>query len=136
MPSFLTALLQPDHERHVLVEPHTGVIVADRLLTAFASADRNKGLLGRDSLPERAAMIIAPCTAVHTFFMRFSIDIAFVAKDGRVLKVRGGVRPWRIAAALGAFAVIELPAGALQRAGIAAGATLAVRAAADPSSTL
>ena len=47
--------------------------------------------------------------------MRFAIDVAFVSKDGRVLKVRRAVPPRRIAVALRAFAVIELPAGALER---------------------
>lgn len=58
-------------------------------------------------------MIIAPCSAVHTFFMKFPIDLIFVAKDGRVLKTRRHVPAWRISGRLGAFAVIELAAGAL-----------------------
>ena len=60
-------------------------------------------------------MIIAPGGAIHTFFMRFPIDVAFVAKDGRVMKVCHAVQPWRVAAALLAFAVVELPAGVLER---------------------
>ena len=89
-------------------------IVARTLLTAFDSKSRQKGLLGRDSLPEGSALIIAPSQAIHTFSMRFAIDVAFVAKDGRVLKVRQAVPPRRIAVAWRAFAVIELPAGALE----------------------
>jgi uncharacterized membrane protein (UPF0127 family) len=58
-------------------------------------------------------MLIAPTSAVHTFFMRFAIDIAFVTRDGRVLKTYAAVRPWRLAAAFGGYAVIELPAGTL-----------------------
>jgi uncharacterized membrane protein (UPF0127 family) len=65
-------------------------------------------------LPEGSALIIAPCQAIHTFSMRFAIDVAFVAKDGLVLKVSQAVPPRRIAVALRAFAVIELPAGALE----------------------
>jgi uncharacterized membrane protein (UPF0127 family) len=45
--------------------------------------------------------------------MRFAIDIAFVRRDGRVIKVRSAVGPRRVATSLRAFAVIELPAGAL-----------------------
>jgi hypothetical protein len=45
--------------------------------------------------------------------MRFAIDVAFVSKDGRVLKVSPAVAPWRIAASWRGFAVVELPAGAL-----------------------
>ncbi|HET9832290.1 MAG TPA: DUF192 domain-containing protein, partial [Vicinamibacterales bacterium] len=76
------------------------------------------------------AMILAPCSAVHTFFMRFSIDVAFVARDGRVIKVRTTVAPWRIAAAFGAFAVIELAAGSLGRSNTLRGDVLSLRAAA------
>jgi len=58
--------------------------------------------------------------------MRFAIDVAFVSRNGRVLKVRRALPSWRIAAALRAFAVIELPVGALDRADILPGDTLRV----------
>ena len=60
-------------------------------------------------------MVIAPTSAVHTWFMKFDIDIAFVARDGRVLKARDTVRPWRMTGAFGGFAVIEMKAGSLCR---------------------
>lgn len=59
-------------------------------------------------------MVIAPCSAVHTFFMRFAIDVLFVARDGRALKIYVALPPWRLAFGFGAFAVIELAAGALE----------------------
>jgi len=71
-------------------------------------------------------MIIAPTNAIHTFFMRFQIDVAFVTRDGRVLKIRHALRPWRMAAAWGAFAVIELSAGGLARADTQVGDRLIV----------
>jgi uncharacterized membrane protein (UPF0127 family) len=58
-------------------------------------------------------MVIAPSNAVHTFWMRFPIDILFVRRNGVVSKVRRNVPPWRAVAALWAYAVIELPAGTL-----------------------
>ncbi len=113
MPSFVTPLLkQPGHSFR-LVNDRNGQVVATRVLTAFDSASRRTGLLKHASLPEGTALIIAPCSAVHTFGMRFAIDVAFVAKDGRVLKVRHAVAPRRMTAALGAFAVVELAAGQL-----------------------
>jgi uncharacterized membrane protein (UPF0127 family) len=90
-------------------------IVARTLLTAFDSASRRIGLLAHDSLADGSAMIIAPTSAIHTFAMRFEIDVMFVSKDGRVLKVRPHVKPRRIATAWRAFAVVELPAGAIER---------------------
>ena len=66
MPSFLDPLLRPDAAPHVLENTRTGGIVADRLLTAFDSESRRRGLLGRDGLPSGTALIIAPSNAVHT----------------------------------------------------------------------
>lgn len=110
---FLAPLLREPEDRWRLVHDRTGQVVADRLQTAFDSASRRTGLLAQSSWPPGSALIIAPCQAVHTVGMRFAIDVLFVDRGGRVVKVRERVRPWRMAAALTAFAAIELPAGAL-----------------------
>jgi uncharacterized protein len=127
MPSFLSPLLHDGLAAHRLENTRSGAVVASRLLTAFDSQTRRKGLLGRDSLPEGTALVIAPSNAVHTFFMRFAIDVAFVTREGRIVKTRAAVRPWRVTAALRAFAVVELPAGALAFSNTVAGDVLAVR---------
>ena len=132
MKSFLSPLLRDESTPHVLENARTGAIVADRLLTAFDSASRRQGLLGRDSLPDGNALIIAPSNAVHTFFMRFPIDIAFVRRDGRVLKVKSAVGPRRLSAAFRGFAVVELAAGALARSGTISGDMLICRPAVAP----
>jgi uncharacterized membrane protein (UPF0127 family) len=115
MKSFLDPLLRSGAASLALANGRNNRIVARTLLTAFDSASRRQGLLGRDSMPEESALIIAPTNAIHTFFMRFSIDVAFVSKEGRVLKVRREMPPRRIAAAWGGFAVVELPVAALDR---------------------
>ncbi len=114
MKSFLSPLLRSGGTSLALTNARHHGVVARTLLTAFDSKSRRQGLLGRDSLPEGSALIIAPSQAIHTFSMRFAIDVAFVSKDGVVLKVRHAVPARRIAVALRAFAVIELPAGALE----------------------
>jgi uncharacterized membrane protein (UPF0127 family) len=86
-------------------------VLATTLLPAFDRRSRNDGLLGREGLPSGTALVLAPCQAVHTWFMRFPIDIVFVSKAGRVLKVKRAVGPWRLAFGFGAFAVIEFSAG-------------------------
>jgi uncharacterized membrane protein (UPF0127 family) len=113
--SFLTSLLRSGQPPFALTNTRNNRIVARTLLTAFDSASRRKGLLDHDSLADGCAMIIAPTSAIHTFAMRFAIDVMFVSKDGRVLKVRRDVKPRRIAAAWRAFAVVELPVGAIER---------------------
>jgi uncharacterized membrane protein (UPF0127 family) len=66
-------------------------------------------------LPDREALIIAPCGAIHTFFMKFTIDVAFVRRDGTVTRVCQRVRPWRIAMSVWALAAVELREGTLDR---------------------
>lgn len=110
----------------MLRNARTGLLVATELETAFASSDRRKGLLGRDGLAPGQALIIAPTNMVHTFAMRFPIDILFVARDGRVIKVRNAVAPRRIAGAWGGFAVIECAAGQVEGSGTRAGDAIEV----------
>ena len=93
----------------------SGRVVATRVELALDSQSRRRGLLGRDEFEKGAALIIAPCSSIHTFFMRFAIDVVFVSRDGRVLKTYSTLVPWRMAFSLGAFAVIELPAGAISQ---------------------
>ena len=132
MTSFLDPLLRPGATDHVLENLRTGRVIADHLLTAFDSASRRRGLLGRNELTPGIALIIAPSNAVHTFFMRFAIDVAFVARDGRVIKVRSAVPSWRMTGALRAFTVIEFSAGTLARTDTIVGDRLICRAA-DPA---
>ena len=123
---FLESLLGPDAATAMLVRDPPPGVVARRIETAFDSASRNRGLLGRASLDPDTAMIIAPCSAVHTFKMQFAIDLIYVARDGRVLKTRAAVPPGRMSLCLGAFAVIEMAAGAIERSGVRVGDVLTV----------
>lgn len=66
-------------------------------LDAAAAFERMRGLLGRDDLPEGMVMRLCPCGAVHTFGMRFTLDVVFLDASGKVLRVRRGMRRGRIA---------------------------------------
>jgi uncharacterized membrane protein (UPF0127 family) len=112
-----------------LYNVRAGRVVASSLETAFDSDTRNKGLLGRDGLPPGHALIIAPTNLVHTFFMRFALDLLFVRRDGTVVKAKSSVPAWRIAGALRGYAVIEMAAGELSRSGTETGDRLEVRSA-------
>lgn len=83
------------------------------------------GLMGRKSIAPHEALLIKPCSSIHTFFMRFPIDVAFVDRSGTVVKTRQALKPWRVLlGGKGAHAVLELPAGGLRRHNIVPGATL------------
>lgn len=81
------------------------------LEVARTSRQRRRGLLGRTELAEGAGLWISPCESVHTWGMRFPIDLVFLDRENRVQKMRADVRPWRISACLSAHSVLELPAG-------------------------
>jgi uncharacterized protein len=79
------------------------------------------GLLGRRSLPNDEGLLIVPCNSVHTFFMRFPIDVLFLDKDDRVLKIATELRPFRVAVGRGARRVLEIAAGRAASAGVRVG---------------
>lgn len=87
-------------------------------------AARNKGLLGRTSLPPGEGLWIVPCESVHTFFMKFPIDLVYIDRNKKVKKVRSNVPPWRLSACLSAHSIIELPAGTILRTQTVSGDTL------------
>jgi uncharacterized membrane protein (UPF0127 family) len=126
MVNFLLPLIRPAGSGFELRNVRTGRVIANTIIPAFESATRRKGLLGRDSLVDGAAMIIAPTNAIHTFGMRFPIDVVFVRRNGEVVKVREGVVPWRASMAHLAYAVIEMPAGSVARAQLKVGDVVGV----------
>jgi uncharacterized membrane protein (UPF0127 family) len=79
------------------------------------------GLMGRSKLPEGRGLFLSPCGSVHTFFMRFPIDVIFLDRDGRVVKVIDSMRPWRTALGGGGRDALELNAGEAARLGIEPG---------------
>jgi hypothetical protein len=89
-------------------------VLARHVEVADQASTRRKGLLGRNDLPSGDALWIVPCESVHTFFMRFSIDIVYLDRDLKVRKARSNVAPWRLSACLSAHSVIELASGTIQ----------------------
>jgi uncharacterized membrane protein (UPF0127 family) len=105
------------------------VRVAERELCLAEVAEnpwtRAVGLLGRRQLAEGRALWIRPCKSIHTFFMRFPIDVAYVSSDGTVVKTCSRLLPFRLSmGGRGAHSVLELPAGSLERAGLTVGHSL------------
>ena len=88
------------------------------------------GLLARRALQADEALYLAPCASVHTFFMRYSIDVAFIDREGRVLKLVSHLKPFRAASCWSAHGAVELAAGGAARHGITKGSLLAVELAA------
>ena len=96
------------------------VQVADNFL------QRLRGLMLRSqaSLPLGTGLLIAPCNSIHMMFMRFAIDVVYLAEDYTVVKTVKNVRPWLGISACfkkGTWAVLELPIGSIEHYGVAVG---------------
>ena len=97
---------------------------------ATTRAARRRGLLGRDGID--GALVLRPCRQVHTIGMRFTIDVAFCARDGRVLRVRR-MRPGRVSRPVWrARFVVEAAAGSFEQWGVRRGTIVVVRESAGP----
>jgi hypothetical protein len=116
----------------MLINQRTGEIVAQHVEIADTRATRRRGLLGRDSLGASSALMLSPCFAVHTAFMRFPIDVVFVDGEGRTVRIVRDLTPWRIAGAWGAQRVIELAGGELRTRDVRVGDRLYLEPAGAP----
>jgi uncharacterized membrane protein (UPF0127 family) len=98
------------------------VVIATRVEWAGTSQLRRRGLLGRDKIGDDEGIYIVPTQWIHMFGMRFPIDVAYLAEDGRVLSVQAEIKPnrfsrpsWRAEGAL------EVAAGRLAATGTRVG---------------
>jgi uncharacterized protein len=104
-----------------------GTVLAEAADIADTSAKRRVGLLKHDHLAPGEGLWIVPCESVHSFFMRFAIDLVYLDRKHRVRKVRHGMVPWRISVCWTAHSIVELPAGAVQASGTQAGDQLEIQ---------
>jgi uncharacterized membrane protein (UPF0127 family) len=95
---------------------NAGQTLLPRLEVAESSWARMKGLLGRSHLAEDQGLWIKRCNSVHTFFMKFTIDLVFLNRDMEVKRTFKRVRPGRMVWPVwGAHSVIELSEGFLEK---------------------
>jgi uncharacterized protein len=101
-----------------------GAPVAD-VEEARSLADRSRGLLGRGGI--ETGLVLRPASSVHTLGMRFAIDVAYVARDGRVIAVTR-MPPRRMGLPrLRSRWILETEAGRCAQWGITPGRTLSVQ---------
>ena len=81
------------------------------VLLARSRRERRRGLAGLDALPDAVGLHLAPCRSVHTIGMRFALDLIWLDRAGRVVRVDRDVPPWRVRTCLRARSVVEVGAG-------------------------
>jgi uncharacterized membrane protein (UPF0127 family) len=99
-------------------------VVCERCDVADHLVARMRGLLGRSDLPQGEGILLRPAGSIHTFFMRFPIDVVFLNEENEVVKVVHRLAPWRAAGMKGARSVLELSAGEAESRGIEVGSTM------------
>ena len=77
--------------------------------------ERMRGLLARPPLTQDQGLLIMPCSSVHTFGMRYPIDLVFLNKDWQIKKLVSALKPYRLAWSTGASMVVEMMAGTLDK---------------------
>lgn len=89
--------------------------VAEKVLLADTFRARSNGLLGRTGLGSEEGLWIVPCGMIHTFFMKFPIDVVFLDRELRVRRVVENLKPWRLSPwVFSAHSVLELRGGVLK----------------------
>jgi uncharacterized membrane protein (UPF0127 family) len=97
-------------------------VLADKCACANNFFTRFKGLMGINSLPKGGGLLITPCNSIHMFFMKFPLDVVFIDKEGLVVHLIHGIRPWRLSPIVWkAHSVIELPTGIIRASNTALG---------------
>jgi uncharacterized protein len=111
-----------------LVNQTKNQIVVQDLKVATGFFERGQGLLGKARLEREEALWITPCRSIHTFFMKFAIDAAFVDKNLKVRAIYRRVSPWRLAIPFSftVRSVIEMSSGRLEETGTEIGDQLYV----------
>lgn len=111
----------------VLVRNQTrNTVLADAAEVADTAAKRRTGLLKHERLEPGQGMWIVPCEAVHSFFMKFAIDVVYLDRKKKVRKTRVNMVPRRISGCLLAHSVLELPVGTIEATGTRPGDQLSV----------
>jgi uncharacterized membrane protein (UPF0127 family) len=97
------------------IDGKSSTVIAEEVAVARGVWSRFWGLMGRGRLPEGHGLLLAPCGSVHTFFMRFPIDVIFLDRESVVVKIVHSMKPWRTALGGGGKDALELNAGEASR---------------------
>lgn len=98
-----------------IINQTKNTILAEEVILANTAFKRMKGLLGKKEFMRGCALILKPCNSIHTFFMRFPIDVLFLDKNNRVIKAISSLPPYRLTRVyLNSGFAIELPSGIIK----------------------
>lgn len=98
----------------MLRNSRSGKVLSETPEWAVTFWTRFLGLMGRSGLPPGGALVLGPCQSIHMLFMRFPLDVIFTDREGKVVALVEGIRPWRLSSFYReAYYAIELPVGTI-----------------------
>jgi uncharacterized protein len=120
-PDLISSPKSSDEKRLRIVNRANGAVLTTHAGIANTSELRRRGLLQHTELLPGDGLWIAPCEAVHSFGMKFTIDVLYLSKQKKVLKMRPRMVKRRISLCLSAHSVLELPEGMIDQTGTKVG---------------
>lgn len=99
---------------HIIVSRDGNEVTQLSGLQTQSIKERLGGLLVLAPLKVNQALWITPCNSVHTFGMKYALDLVYIDKHNQVRGLVNSLKPWRMSFCLHAKAVMELTAGSLQ----------------------
>lgn len=109
-------MLKKGVQRMELVNRSTGTIIAENVIPAYTFIKRLKGLMFTSSFPEGYAIHIQPCRSIHSYFMKYEIDVLYLNAKNQIIAAECYFRPGTIGRHHeGTESVIELPAGTIHK---------------------
>ena len=108
-----------------LLNKTNNTIISENVIIADTFFKRLKGLMFSKELPDEKSLLILPCNEIHTFNMKYSIDVLYLDKNNNILAIDEDMKPGRIGRRVKeSAAVVELPMGKIKKEGIEAGQTV------------
>jgi uncharacterized membrane protein (UPF0127 family) len=93
-----------------IINKTKGTVIVSKATVVKGFFQRALGLMFRKSMDSEEALIFYSAESIHMFFMKFPIDVVFLDKNMRIIKICAALKPWRMAACLSSRITIELAA--------------------------
>jgi uncharacterized protein len=108
-----------------LINKTNNTVISENVMVANTFFKRLKGLMFTSELPEHNALHIVPCKEIHTFNMKYSIDVLYLDKNNNILAIDEDMKPGKIGKRIiNAVSVLELPSGKVRKLEVKIGQTV------------
>jgi hypothetical protein len=88
--------------------------LADRAAAARTFGQRLRGLMRKPPLPPGGGLVLFGDNSIHTFFMRFPIDVLYLDEERRFIRLHESMMPWKAGPIVrGCRCIVELPPGTI-----------------------